>query len=164
MRRVLPALLLLLPTLILGGWAATLALTRDSRPFLDIALRGVDPRDLLRGHYLTARLDLPEIEGSDGGAADSGTAGAAACVCLDPDGADPLRPLPQPLPSCAAAALARCPYPLRDPGRTFRLYLPEDKAPEIERLLRAGETRITTRVFFHGDGRVDFGPPAIATP
>ncbi|HYC04162.1 MAG TPA: GDYXXLXY domain-containing protein [Azospirillaceae bacterium] len=122
MRRVLALVLLLLPTLVLAGWIGTLVLGRSGEG-IRVALVGVDPRDLLRGHYLVARFDLAgdQLRGEP-------------CVCLTENGADPLRPNATPLDRCEVSA--QCRWPLAEPAKPFRVYIPADRAPDYERLLR----------------------------
>ena len=141
MRRPLALLLLILPVLVLGGWIGWLTLERAGSPSLRVAIRGFDPRDLLRGHYLEFQLDLRGEEGQS----------RAACLVQDP--ADPLRPL-------AGAARPDCRHPLSDRGATYRYYLPEETALRLERLLipAAGERRedVSVIVHFAPNGRLSF--------
>lgn len=122
MRRVLALVLLLLPTLVLAGWIGTLVLGRSGEG-IRVALVGVDPRDLLRGHYLIARFDLDEKQ-----------LRGEPCVCLSENAADPLRPIATPLERCEPSA--QCRWPLAEPAKPFRVYIPAERAPEYERLLR----------------------------
>ncbi len=122
MRRALALALLLLPTLVMAGWIGMLTLGRSGEG-IRVALVGVDPRDLLRGHYLVARFNLDEEQMR-----------GVPCVCLSENGADPLRPVATPLERCAPSA--QCRWPLAEPAKPFRVYIPADRAPEYERLLR----------------------------
>ena len=119
--RPLALALLLLPTLVLAGWIGTLVLGRSGEG-IRVALVGVDPRDLLRGHYLVARFDL------------AGEVPDGACVCLTENPDDPVRPRATPLDRCELTA--RCRWPLVEPAKPFRVYIPADRASEYERLLR----------------------------
>lgn len=67
------AVALMLPLVVLGfSWAATYRLAQQGEEWL-IPIRGYDPRDLLRGHYIQYQYDWPvdaaspEKPGSDGG-------------------------------------------------------------------------------------------------
>lgn len=135
--------LLLLPTLLLAGWAASIAVQRAAQPTLRIAIVGYDPRDLLRGHYLQFRLDLAPGE-------------AAPCACLEPNPADALRPIARPVSCPAAAEPPPCPQYVDMPRQTFRYYLPQEKALEYEKLLRESPGAASTLVHFHSGGRLSF--------
>jgi len=144
-RLLIRALLLFLPTLILAGWALSVPWQRADDPLMRIRLVGYDPRDLLRGHYLLARLDIADLP--------PGRYGADDCVCLRA-GAVPGRPLFTPLPSCAPAVLASCPLPLSEPGREVRLYQPAEKAARLQELLSRGDARVDIDVRFDGKGGI----------
>ncbi|MFC7334049.1 hypothetical protein [Rhodocista pekingensis] len=137
-RALLPAALLL-PTLAVAAWAGWLALALAAMPALRVGIEGPDPRDIFRGHYLVAQLTLSH--------------GGSACVCLTPDPAAPLRPEATPV-ACRRAELRACPYPLRDPGRLFRLYLPQEQAAALERLPPLPGPRASVRLRFDGEGGV----------
>ncbi len=158
----LSAALLLLPTLILAGWAVWLPIPRANDPGMRIRLLGFDPRDLLRGHYLLARLDIQGLP--------PGRYGPDDCICLSDRPDDPGRPGFTPLPSCAAEILKSCPMPLSDPGRELRLYQSQEMALALERWLAGGKRLVDIEVRFDGKGgisvqdiRVD-GQPAAAAP
>lgn len=145
-KSALLAALLLLPSLILAGWALWLPLPRAADPGLCIRLLGYDPRDLLRGHYLLARLDIHDLP--------PGRYGPDDCVCLRERPEDPGRPGFTPLPSCAAEILASCPLPLADPGRELRLYQSKERAQTLERWLAEGQRRVDVDVRFDGAGGI----------
>lgn len=145
-RSLLRLALLLAPTLILTGWALSIPWLRAGEPEMRVRLAGYDPRDLLRGHYLLARLDIQDLA--------PGRFGPDDCICLRADPAGSGRPLYSPLPSCAATALAACPLPLADPGREVRLYQPAEMAQRLEGLLREGKARVDVSVRFDGAGGI----------
>lgn len=144
-RSLLRLALLLLPTLILTGWALSIPRMRAGEPEMWVRLAGYDPRDLLRGHYLLARLDIAGLP--------PGRMGAGDCVCLTPAGADG-RPGFTPLPSCAPDILSACPFPVADPGRELRIYQPQARAARLEALLRDAQVRVDIRVRFDGKGGI----------
>ncbi len=159
MRKTALAAALLLPTLILAGWAIWLPIPRADDPGLRIRLLGFDPRDLLRGHYLLARLDIHDLP--------PGRYGPDDCICLRARPEAPGRPGFTPLPSCAADILKTCPLPLSDPGRELRLYQSQEMAQALERWLAEGQRVVDIEVRFDGKGgialqdiRVDGQPPA----
>lgn len=134
--------LLILPTVMVAGWAMYLAAERASQPAMRIAITGYDPRDLLRGHYLQFRLDLPAAEG-------------AACACLHPDPGDALRPSVVPV-QCTAPPPRDCGHFIGDPGRAYRYYAPEERALALQGELMANPGSASVLVHFHGDGAVSF--------
>lgn len=135
--------LLLLPTVVLAGWALSIAIKRADLPVMRVAIVGYDPRDLLRGHYLQFRLDLAPGE-------------AAPCACLEPNPADALRPIARPVSCPAPSAPPPCPNYVDMPRQTFRYYLPQEKALEYEKLLRQSPGAASTLVHFHSGGRLSF--------
>lgn len=142
---LLRAALLALPTLILAGWALSLPLLRADDPVMRVRLAGFDPRDLLRGHYLLARLDIAGLP--------PGRMGEADCICLTPGGADG-RPGFTTLPSCTPDTLRTCAYPLADPGRELRIYQSQERAVRLETLLRDTKVRVDVAVRFDGQGGI----------
>jgi hypothetical protein len=140
-RRPLALAALTLPTLLVAAYAGWLGVTRESQPALRIAITGYDPRDLLRGHYLEFRLDLPEAD-------------ELACACLLPVDHDALRP---------AAVRSQCTPPPRDcrhpiaaPRQPFRYYAAEERALALQDELARNPGSASVLVHFHGDGTVSF--------
>jgi len=142
---LLRAALLILPTLVLAGWALSLPVLRADDPVMRVRLTGFDPRDLLRGHYLLARLDIAGLP--------PGRAGTGDCVCLKPGGGDG-RPSFTILPACTPDVLSACPYPLADPGRELRIYQSQERAVRLEALLRDAKVRVDIAVRFDGKGGI----------
>ncbi len=149
MRRLLVLAPLLLPTLLVAGWAAQLTLARASQPALRVAITGYDPRDLLRGHYLQFRLDLPATE--------------AACACLRPNPADALRPVVE-AAACTLPPAGDCRHRIDAPGQPFRYYTSEERALALEAELAGGAGAASVLVHFHGDGAVSFSDVAVEPP
>lgn len=145
-KQALRAALLLAPTLILTGWALSIPMLRADDPVMRIRLAGYDPRDLLRGHYLLARLDIAGLP--------PGRGEADACVCLTPPAGADGRPGFTLLASCQPAVLAACPYPLADPGRELRLYQSQENALRLEASLREGKVMVDAAVRFDGQGGI----------
>lgn len=145
-RSLLRLALLLLPTLVLTGWALSIPWLRAGQPEMRVRLVGYDPRDLLRGHYLLARLDIENLP--------PGRYGEQDCICLLAPDHGTGRPGFTPLQSCATEVLAACPFPLADPGRELRLYQPAEGAQRLEALLRDGKAMVDVRLRFDGAGGV----------
>lgn len=165
MRRLASLALLLLPTLLVAGWVGAIVAERARLPVHRIALVGVDPRDLLRGHYLVARLDLtlsadqaapaPPVTGDEDAAPEVlPFPDFPPCACVEDNRADPLRPVARPLESCQPEQLRQCPRPLLAPGQIFHLYVPEERAAALEAMIRDGGGTVTTGVRFTGTGAV----------
>lgn len=148
--------LLLVPTLVLAGWALSIPAKRAEQPSLRVGIVGFDPRDLLRGHYLQVRLDI------DGLAEPLAALDPVPdCVCLTPHAQRPGRPGFAPLPSCRPADIGACPYPLADPRRVLRVYVPQARAATLEEQLRDGLARLDVEVRFAGDGAISVGGLAV---
>jgi hypothetical protein len=137
-------ILLLVPTLILTGWALYVAGLRTEQPTLRIAITGYDPRDLLRGHYVNFRLDL------------TGSGPSPECACLRPDPAAPLRPVIEAAKCLKPPPAAQCPHFLTDPRRTFRYYAGQEQALELEKQLRAAPGSVSVTAHFDGKGGASF--------
>lgn len=140
-RSILSAALLLLPTLILAGWAGSIPVLRADDPELRIRLIGYDPRDLLRGHYLRAQLDIQGLT--------QGIAMEEERVCLLPRPDDPVHPGFKPLGDDSP-----CSYPLINPRRELRVYQSEETALRLEALLRDGKSIVDIAVRFDGTGEI----------
>jgi hypothetical protein len=134
--------LVLMPTVLAAGWMAGLVVERASRPSLRIAIAGYDPRDLLRGHYLAFRLDLPAADG-------------LGCACLRPNPDDPRRPLAAPA-HCPPDEPPLCPTPIGAPRQVYRFYASEGAALSLQKELMASPGSASVNVHFHGDGTVSF--------
>jgi hypothetical protein len=146
-RRPVTLALLVAPTLAVAAWAAWLAAECAAQPSMRIAITGYDPRDLLRGHYLQFRLDLPGAEG-------------LACACLHPDPGEPLRPAAAPA-HCEAPPPDDCRHFIARPGQPFRYYAAEDRALALQEEIAASPGRVAVTVHFRGDGTVSFGDMSV---
>ncbi|MBP2314405.1 GDYXXLXY domain-containing protein [Azospirillum soli] len=145
-RRILTLALLILPTLLVAGWALRLAAERDSQPVLRVAIAGYDPRDLLRGHYLQFRLDLPV--GDD-----------MACACLHPNAADTLRPTAVAV-QCTPPT-TNCRHPITNPRQVYRYYAAQERALALQGELLGTPGGASVLVHFHGNGTVSFSDVAV---
>lgn len=139
-RFVLVAVVLPLVAIVLGIVRAELFMTR-TRDFV-LEMGGYDPRDLLRGHYLQFQLrvePLAEREPCDE------QAGEPCCVCLTR--AEPGALSAAERATCATARAA-CDgaLPLRALSRPYRFYVPEARAAELERQVRAAMVHRGARV------------------
>lgn len=137
-RRLLTLAALIMPTLLLAGWAGYLAVARGSQPTLRIAIAGFDPRDLVRGHYLQFRLDLPNLDSLD-------------CACLQPNPADAERPT-----AARCEAAVGCPHVIDNPRQVFRYYTTKERALALQRDLMRRPGGASVLVHFHGGGAVSF--------
>ncbi|WP_029012549.1 GDYXXLXY domain-containing protein [Niveispirillum irakense] len=148
--------LLLVPTLVLAGWALSIRTQRAEQPALRIGVVGFDPRDLLRGHYLQVRLDI-------GGLAEplAALGDVPDCVCVTPSAEPSDRPGFAPLPSCQPVDIGQCSYPLANPRQTLRVYVPQSRAADLEEKLRQGLSKLDVEVRFAGDGSIAVGKLAV---
>ena len=91
MKRVPTIVLIGAPLIVMGAWVLLLSLALARSTQVTLPIRGYDPRDLLRGHYLQYTVDYgirSTIESLPGYSDLGGRTGAAFCVCLkrDPSG------------------------------------------------------------------------------
>lgn len=132
---------------------------------VNVVVRGVDPRDLLRGHYLTAgfewnweRLPQPEADGRM-------PAGALCVIALDARRQARVRFLPGSTGSPEGDCLLVIPGGMwgRDafvPGTidttngSIRLFVPETRAGELEQLTRERPGALTVDLAVRADGYV----------
>jgi hypothetical protein len=159
---------LALPIVALAAIISEQELLRRHVTVLNLPVRGVDPRDMLRGHYLTAALawdweSLPQPE------ADGRMPPGALCVtAIDTERRARVRFLPDPTDdrSPAAGCLLVIPGAMwgRDafvPGSIgtingrIRLFVPETRASELERLIRERPGALTVDLAVRGDGQVN---------
>lgn len=94
------------------------------------AIRGYDPRDLLRGHYMQFRLDVSPSE-----TIDSCSVGAAdCCYCLSPGSGLEAEVA---LATCETAADVCGAFVRTEPLHDLRrFYIPEEGRGDMERVLR----------------------------
>ncbi|AEG50635.1 hypothetical protein Sphch_3005 [Sphingobium chlorophenolicum L-1] len=79
---------LLLPLVAFGlSWAATYRLAQQGQEWL-VPIRGYDPRDLLRGHYVQYQYDWPVAEASSAG---QGSLSFASRLCIEGTAPDIVR-------------------------------------------------------------------------
>jgi uncharacterized membrane-anchored protein len=97
---------------------------------LSLPIQGYDPRDLLQGHYLQFRLAVSTAHGAEA------CASGECCLCL-------MRVQGQ-LPADTSVSTCReargacsAALPLSAAERSWRFYVPESQARELEQALRA---------------------------
>jgi len=130
-RRRIEIAAVVLPVLLLGLMIGRAEWQLAHSRTWHFAIRGYDPRDLLRGHYMRFRLELPVAETIESCSVASGE----CCYCLEPSNEVEPR-----------ITLARC-ETARDVCDAFvdaralqsldRFYIPEEGRGEMERVLRA---------------------------
>jgi hypothetical protein len=122
----------------------------------EVAVRGYDPRDFLRGHYVEFSYDWP-LEGTGEEPGTPVSAPRALCLYGDPPHIDHAAAFD---PS-DRAALQACAHPLlADPGGVYgsgslargRLYVGQDRAQEIEEQLARRDLRGIVRFRQRADG------------
>ncbi len=164
---VLMMLALALPLAVLGLMVAEAERARADAGVIRVAIRGYDPRDPLRGHYLRYQFDWN---------AETPFVGEVRRLCVlsaPPSQPSRVRPLAE------GASTAGCVLVLNgrgqvlaearrtEPGETGpagrlqftpkgvesgRLYVPEEHARELERLLREDSVRLTIDLAVRRDG------------
>jgi len=164
MKRIMTALViaaLALPVAVLGAMVGDAEYGIANARVMRVAIRGYDPRDMLRGHYLNYRFDWN---------ADIAFIGRTTRLCVTDAPADAparVRPLAE---SGDQASTAGCAFVVEGRGEVLaearraepgergpagrlqfrpagvesgRLYVPEQHAGELERLLLAGTVQLT---------------------
>jgi hypothetical protein len=158
---------LALPLLALTAMIGQQEWLRSKVTVLNVAVRGFDPRDLLRGHYLTATFNwnwegLPQTD------ADGRLPQGALCVsAIDRDRKPRVRFLPGSagsqavdggcllvIPGAMWASDAFVPATIDSTSGGFRLFVPETRARELERLIRERPGALTVDLAARGDGHV----------
>jgi hypothetical protein len=158
---------LALPVVALAAMVGQQEWLRSRVTVLSVAVRGVDPRDLLRGHYLTATFawnweSLPQ-PGADGRM----PAGALCVVAIDAARQPRVRFLPDATADQATPGDCQLVIPGRMRGSdgfvpatigiingAIRLFVPETRARELERLIRERPGALTVDLAVRADGHV----------
>ena len=127
--RTLIWLALALPLLMIGLAIARAELFLRRAQELSLPIQGYDPRDLLHGHYIQFRLALEPAPD------DAACSAETCCLCLTrvpgQMAAHSMRlPCSEVRSACAGS------LPLSAAQRSWRFYVPEERAQEIERALR----------------------------
>jgi uncharacterized membrane-anchored protein len=164
---------LALPVLALAALVGQQEFALAGAKVLSVPLRGYDPRDLLRGHYIVAQLDWDwerEPTGSPYVARD----GAACIVATTPKprirfipGWKPGKPVDadcrmviagrgQPGQDSQSARFT--PANIEASDGTLKLFVPEERAAELERLVRARPGALTVDLAVRDDGSAALGP------
>jgi hypothetical protein len=160
---------LALPVLALAALVADQEWQRADARILSVPLRGYDPRDLLRGHYLLAQIDW-DWEGEPQGASGASVKGAA-CVVVeqprprvrflaggktgDPAATDCRFVLAgRGWPRDGTRPAGFVPGALDAGGAAIRFYVPEDRASELEQRMRERPGALTADLAVRADGSV----------
>ncbi len=132
---------LALPLIGLGlAWADTHRKAQMGTDWI-VPIRGYDPRDLLRGHYITYRYDWPGLKNDDMGFITQlcleGSAPTITRVTIPGAAVVGEGGVPQPEPKCAITIRAPTGGDDRRNGLEGGLfYVPQDKAADYEKKLR----------------------------
>jgi uncharacterized membrane-anchored protein len=115
--------------------------SRTGRPYL-LSIRGYDPRDLVRGHYLTYRIDFRWDEPGER------CTSASCAYCLKgPAGTEPL------VSKVSAGETAGCDasFPESELDHLQQFFVPEDKGYPLERAIRTRKAQLLVRVSSGGN-------------
>ena len=134
----------LLPTLALAALIALKETALAGGPAVRLPITGYDPRDLLYGHYINFRFDYTAkpIDQACASAPSGGAPGCRLCVHAATDFAL--------LPAAKAAKCARS-LPLTELTGARRYYIPEAAGPELDRLLRNRNLKLTIDIHASGE-------------
>jgi hypothetical protein len=156
---------LALPLVALAAMVGQQEWLRSHVTVLTVAVRGVDPRDLLRGHYLTAGFEwnwepLPEADGRM-------VAGALCVIEIDARQRARVRFVPDStgdqttLGSCQLVIPGRLwgrdafvPTSIHTANGSIKLFVPEVRAGELEQLIRERPGALTVDLAVRADGHV----------
>ena len=138
----------LLPLVGYGGFIALAEWRLHGAPRIDVAIEGVDPRDLLRGRYLVFRVKTQQ---ADLGRAD-------ACALKEGDGRHALYLADQgrPLTLAGPVSSAQCDFWVdsRFVRKTHRVYVQEDRARDLEEAVRDGRASVRLALIGSNSARV----------
>jgi uncharacterized membrane-anchored protein len=158
---------LALPIAALAAMVGQQEWLRSRVTVLNVAVRGADPRDLLRGHYLTVAFawnweSLPQPE-ADGRM----PAGALCVIAIDAERRPRVRFLPDSTADQANAGACRLVIPgwmrssdafvpnsIDTTNGAIRLFVPETRAAELERMISERPGALTVDLAVRADGRV----------
>jgi hypothetical protein len=139
-RKTTLALALAIPILVLAALVVRgEAGLRSGRPWV-LRMRGYDPRDLLRGHYLSYRIDW------GGGGLEERCTVTACCICLRAAPGSPSLVPDASKVSCDETASCDSWFPEDQLDRLREFYIPEGRGPELERALRDRQAELSIRV------------------
>lgn len=156
---------LALPLVALAAMIGQQEWLRSHVTVLNVAVRGVDPRDLLRGHYLTAGFawNWESRPGTDGRT----VAGALCVIGIDsrqqasvrfvPDSAEDqttLRTCKLIIPGSLWGSDGFVPATIHATNGSLKLFVPEVRAGELERLIRERPGALTVDLAVRADGHV----------
>ena len=156
---------LALPLMALAAMVGHQEWLRSHVTVLTVAVRGVDPRDLLRGHYLTAGFEWNWESPPE---ADGGIAAGALCV-IEIDAVQRARVRFVPYSTVDRGTLGSCrlvipgglwgkdafvPATIHTTNGSIKLFVPEVRAGELERLIRARPGALTVDLAVRADGHV----------
>lgn len=143
MNRLVALALPVLGLAALWGWTHTRA---QQGTEWDVPVQGYDPRDLLRGHYITYRYDWPNSESRD--------LFGKACIEGTPPVVERIR---------AHDGSAACAHPLRTEGNRHgpwfgfeggQLYVPQTQTAGLEEKLRDPKLQGVVRIRVRDDGHI----------
>lgn len=156
---------LALPLVALAAMIGQQEWLRSHVTILNVAVRGVDPRDLLRGHYLTAGFawNWESLPGTDGR-----TVAGALCVIridarqqasvrfvADSTGDQPtLGGCQLLIPGGLWGRDGFVPATIDTANGSIKLFVPEVRAGELERLIRDRPGALTADLAVRADGHV----------
>ena len=164
---VLVVATLALPVLALGALVGEQELKLASARIINVPLRGYDPRDLLRGHYINAQLDW-DWDREPTGSPYTPQSGGACIVAETPK--PRVRFLPGWKPGDPADADCRSmivgqglskqagqparftPSNLSPAFGGVQVFVPEDRAKELDRLVRERPGALTVDLAVRADG------------
>ncbi len=134
---------LVFPVVALGIFTAFKKYKIEVGTKIVLPISGYDPRDLLSGHYLVYTVEYGATPDCD-----MGSQPEPSYYCIDAKRFYRFKPS-----TCSAIIRGRCQYN-RFLADIEKFYIPEDKASELDKLVRGKEAAIEISVQFDGTAQV----------
>jgi len=147
---------LLFPVLVLLGITIYKDLKTRIGKTIIIPIEGYDPRDLLSGHYLTYRLDLPHHSICESAYKKGRRAPVYVCLKQLSDNklsAHTVYSIESGRESCDAVLKGRCDNGLFVAG-IERFYIPEEHAARLDKVFRGGKGKLVVSIDTQGKASI----------
>lgn len=148
---------LALPIVALAALIGQQELRFGTAETVNVPVRGYDPRDLLRGHYITGQFDwdwetAPPANGTGGLCVRPATAARPSVRFIENWQVGDHAPGCRLVIAGRVASSVFLPASLDDGTRGIRLYVSEKRAPELEKLIRDHPGALTVDLAVRPDG------------
>lgn len=137
---------LALPLVVMAGMVGINHHHMNNTTEYRFAIEGYDPRDLLRGHFMTFNYSWPEDRMAANACADAET--CCACISGDPLNPDMSFVVCEDIPelTCGAQMPVMHGWNYQPEQEARQVYISEEHALELDRRLRAGENEFSVGI------------------